>query len=185
MSGFKKLSLPLVHCLMLLAKCFPSANRILYNLRFGVQRLVNSDMQQSFRSSIFGHSNFLTFAWGCCWKETALNNYAQLVAVKGLKEGLSVDFLTFLPMCFGAEWWFSYSSFVCFFPHFSDLIEIRESHFTAQSLCVVPGGFTSEDFLLFEKNQYFGKNLYLKSLLVMFVSYFPFKYGFKIVHILF
>ena len=62
----------------------------------------------------------------------------------------------------------------------SDLIEIRESHFTAQSQCVVSGDFTWE---FCARNQYFWKNLNLRSLLVMFMSYFPFEYGFKIVHI--
>ena len=66
----------------------------------------------------------------------------------------------------------------------SDFIEIRESHFTAQSQRVLFQEILPEKiFLLFEINQYFWKNLNLRSLLVMFVSYFPFKYGFKIVHI--
>ena len=66
----------------------------------------------------------------------------------------------------------------------SDLIEIRESCFIAQSLRLMFQDISPEKIYNFlERNQYFWKDLKLRSLLVMFMSYLPFKNGFKIVHV--
>ena len=56
----------------------------------------------------------------------------------------------------------------------SDLIEIRQSHFTAQSLLELFQEILPEKIFNFLKDQYFWKNVNLRSFLVMFVSYFPF-----------
>ena len=57
----------------------------------------------------------------------------------------------------------------------SDLIEIRQSHFTARSLRELFQEISPEKiFNFFERDQYFWKSLNLRSFLVMFVSYYPF-----------
>ena len=103
-----------------------------------------------------------------------------------------------------AHWAFFYHSFLfiegwgtanvhrmwCTFNHWTYLTCLlgfywneREPLYSSTSACVVAGYFTWEDFLLFESTQYFMSFLNLRSLMVMFVSYSPFKYLFKIVHI--
>ena len=61
----------------------------------------------------------------------------------------------------------------------SDLIEIRENHFTAQSLSELFQDISPEKIFNFFKEI----NIFERSLLVMFVSYSPFKYGFNIVQV--
>ena len=65
----------------------------------------------------------------------------------------------------------------------SDLTEIRESHFTAQSLRVSFQEISAEKIFNFLRKINLFLIFKLQIILLMFVPCSPFKHGFKIVHI--
>ena len=134
-------------------------------------------LTQSAMSSYLSHN--VTLFYFTCIKTCvvcSLTNRKEETVIAQLHIGHSFIIHSFLlkgeepPMCFCCDesLTIKHILLIC-----SDLIEVRQSHFAAQSLHELFQEISPEKIFTFWKRSIFWNNFNSRSLLVMFVSYFP------------